>query len=143
MFIFTYKIRKINRFLDEDNLEFGDYLLFQKYERDKYIDNHYTYKISKPIIAIYLGSFIADQAIGFNYVRWNNDRHSELISNEYVKNYRVCTEVKGIESHIEWDDEIDILGHWKNKPKWKEIIKSYRKQNLKEIMSANEIEYIK
>lgn len=118
--------RKLNTFLN-NRLEFGDYILFQEY---KYTDKEYS--VSKPIFAICLGSFIADQTLGFNYVKWINENHTVYITNEFVTKYPVCKEVDKIESHIEWHDYIDILGHWKEKPNWKQIIKSYRQQNLKQ-----------
>lgn len=128
-------MRKLEIFTNK-NLKFGDYILFQKYS---YLHDYDKYKISKPILAIYLGSFIADQTLGFNYVKWNNENHSILITNKHVTNYRVCQEVEKIESHIEWYDYIDILGHWTNKPGWKEIIQEYRKQNLDLIIDENNI----
>ena len=131
--------RSLNRFIDA-KLEFGDYILFQEYEQGKHDGTQYYYKISKPILAIYLGYFVADQTIGFNYVRWNNENHTVYVTNEHVTKYTTCKEVE-IEQHIEWSDYIDILGHWKHKPKWKEIIKSYRQQNLKQNMLSDEIEW--
>ena len=128
-------MRKLETF-SNSNLKFGDYILFQKYD---YLHDYNEYKISKPILAIYLGSFIADQTLGFNYVKWNNDNHSVYITNKHVTNYRVCKEVEKIESHIEWNDYIDILGHWTYKPDWKEIIQKYRKQNLDLIINENNI----
>lgn len=105
----------------KNKIEFGDYLLFQEYS-----DNG---TVSKPILAIYLGYFVADQTIGFNYVQWNNEHRTVYITNEYVKKYPVVKQVKEIQSHIEWGDSyIDILGHWIVKPSWKLIIKAYRKQ---------------
>lgn len=126
-------MKKLNTFL-ENTLNFGDYILFQEYTYDGE-----QYKISKPVMAIYLGLFVADQTLGFNYVRWNNDRHTEYITNEYVTNFGVCKQVKGIYSHIEWNDYIDILGKWKNKPTWKDIIKSYRNENTDLFINEDEI----
>ena len=128
-------MRKLETF-SNSNLKFGDYILFQKYD---YLHDYNEYKISKPILAIYLGSFIADQTLGFNYVKWNNENHSVYITNKHVTNYRVYKEVEKIESHIEWNDYIDILGHWTYKPDWKEIIQKYRKQNLDLIINENNI----
>lgn len=134
--------RKLNSFLrGTSKLEFGDFILFQEYEQDKHDGKQYGYKVSKPIMAIYLGCFFADQTLGFNYVRWNNDKHTVYITNEHVKKYPVCKEVEGIEQHIEWSDYIDILGHWKTKPTWKGIIQSYRQQNLKQIIMSDEIDW--
>lgn len=133
---------KISRFIGRENkLEFGDYILFQEYEQSKHDGKQYIYKVSKPILAIYLGSFLADQTLGFNYVRWNNDNHTIYITNEHVTRYPMCKQVDSIEQHIEWNDYVDILGHWKQKPKWREIIKSYRQQNLNQYMKSDEIEW--
>jgi hypothetical protein len=132
---------KIKTFLRADaNYEFGDYLLFQEYE-NVHDSEQQHYKISRPRLVIYLGAFVADQTLGFNYVRWNNENHRVLITNEYVTDYPICKEVHGIEHHIEWDNYIDILGHWKHKPTWKEIIKAYRYQNNNTEISSDEIEW--
>jgi len=132
--------RSLNKFLD-NKLEFGDYILFQEYQQDKHDGTQYHYKVTKPILAIYLGCFVADQTLGFNYVRWNNENHTVYVTNEHVTKYPTCKEVEKIESHIEWSDYIDILGHWKIKPRWREIIKSYRQQNLKQNVCSDEIEW--
>ncbi len=133
-------MKKLNTFLNgSNNLDFGDYILFQEYKQDTHDGKQYYYKISKPILAIYLGAFIADQTAGFNYVIWNNENHRIYITNEYVTNYSTNKQVSDIKCHIEWSDYLDILGHWKHKPNWKEIIKSYREQNLKINISSDEI----
>lgn len=135
-------MKKLNKFTDNfDKLEFGSYILFQKYTHKNCDDNVYNYGISKPILAIYLGSFVADQTLGFNYVKWNNDKRIVYITNEHVTNYPVLKEVEEIENHIEWYDYIDILGIWKNKPDWKQILLEYRKQNEKNVISEDEIEF--
>lgn len=104
-------------------LEFGDYILFQEY-----IFENNKYRISKPILAIFLGYFVADQAIGFNYVKWCNDKHKVCIKNKI--GYCFSNEqVEKIDFHIEWINYVDILEHWKNKPNWKNILLAYRKQN--------------
>jgi hypothetical protein len=54
-----------------------------------------------------------------------------------VTNYPTFKEVEEIENHIEWRDYIDILGQWKNKPNWKEIILAYRTQNTKSKMQKD------
>ena len=136
-------MKKLNTFTDNlDKLEFGSYILFQKYH-SKYDGGtkSYNYEISKPILAIYLGNFVADQTLGFNYVRWINDKRIVYITNENVTNYPVLKEVEEIENHIEWNDYIDILGIWKNKPTWKQILSEYRKQNDEKIISEDEIEF--
>ena len=139
--ILPYIKRELKSFSSLPNIKFGDYLLFQEYERDVYKDGYYHYKVSKPILAIYLGCFIADQTIGFNYVRWNNENRIIYITNENVTNYPTNSQVEKIESHIEWDDIIDILGHWEQKPKWQDIIKSYRQRNLKQYVCSTELKW--
>ncbi len=130
----------LNNFLKNlSNLSFGEYILFQEYTRD--CDINSNYKISKPILAIYLGSFFADQTLGFNYVKWINPNHIVYITNEHITRYPTAKEVESIDSHIEWIDYIDILGIWKNKPTWKEIINKYRKLNLIDTVSANLIDF--
>ncbi len=134
-------MRKLKRFCEADDLEFGDYILFQEYERGSHDGTQYNYKVSKPILAIYLGYFAADQTMGFNYVIWNNQRHTVYITNQYVTNVGVCKEVDGVHQHIEWNDYLDILGHWNVKPKWKEIMVAYRKQNANTIANSDEIDW--
>lgn len=134
-------MRQLKTYSDNSNkLEFGDYILFQEYTNRKIVGDDYQYKISKPIFGIYLGGFIADQAFGFNYVKWINEKRIVYITNENVTNYPKFKEVKNIDKHIEWYDYIDILGIWKNKPNWKQILSEYRKQNDKTVIQENEFE---
>ena len=122
-------MRKLKTFLNT-NLSFGDYILFQEYKQGTHDGKQYIYDISKPILAIYLGYFVADQTLGFNYVRWNNENRVVYITNEFVTKYPSNKQVEQIESHIEWNDYIDILGHWDNKPNWRQILAAYKWQNL-------------
>lgn len=109
----------VNSFLDyHSDINFGDFILFQEYKHD---NNGVI--VSKPILAIYLGSFIADQTIGFNYVRWVNDKRGKINENDVY----VFNEVEKIETHIDWFDYVNILGHWDKRPTMLEILKSYRK----------------
>lgn len=135
-------MKKLNSFIKNlSDLKFGDYILFQEYNQDRYDNKNkqYIHSISKPILVIYLGFFVADQTVGFNYVRWNNDNH--CVPNKTYPSIKNIKEVEEIENHIEWVHYIDILGHWKNKPNWKEIISSYRKQELKDEIGENEIDW--
>lgn len=60
-------MRKLNTFLENlSKLKFGDFILFQEYVYNYNVKN---FEISKPILAIYLGYFVADQTLGFNYVK--------------------------------------------------------------------------
>lgn len=132
--------RKLNTFLGHvGKIEFGDYLLFQEYTQLEHDGEQYNYCIDKPILVIYLGCFSADQTLGFNYVKWNNDRHIERNSTGYISN----KQVEDIGCHIEWSDYIDIVGHWKVKPKYGQILSAYRKQNTKEKVRSDEIDWHK
>ncbi len=133
------KKRKLRRYSDVRDIEIGDFILFQEYKQSDHDGKEYSYEISKPTFAIYLGMFIADQTIGFNYVKWVNDKRIVKLSNEHVTDYKDIKQVDGIEYHVEWNDYLDVLGHWKSRPNWKEIIKAYRKQNVKEQILSNEI----
>jgi len=135
--------RKLNSFISHENLRFGDFILFQEYNRTIYDGEQYHYKISRPILAIYLGCFVADQTLGFNYVKWNNDNRlitlTSVIDGKEFK-FKVVKQVEGINYHIEWDDYVDILGSWKNKPSWKEILAAYRKQNTEQTTTETDFD---
>lgn len=128
--------RKLKTFLNTKELEFGDFLLFQEYKR---VEEDYRYSVSKPILVVYVGYFVADQTLGFNYVKWVNPNHTVYVSNEHVKNFGVCPEAE-IETHIEWDDYIDVLGHWKVKPTWKEILTAYRTMNKEPLIDYDQFD---
>ncbi len=134
-------MKKLNTFIESPDMKFGDYILFQEYVQDKHDGVQYHYKISKPKLVIYLGCFVADQTIGFNYVQWINENHIIKINNEYIKNYKTKKRVDDINCHIEWSDYIDILGYWNHKPTWKEILPTYRKQNINEYVKSDEIDW--
>jgi len=133
--------RIIKNFLSSDvNPKFGDYILFQEYVQGNRVNNEYTAIVSKPKLVIYLGVFVADQTLGFNYIEWINDNHFVKIEGT---NYKEIKEVGEIQSHIEWGDYIDILGHWSSRPNWKEILSAYRNQNTDEIISASQFKLTK
>lgn len=133
--------RKLNTFIKSRNITFGDYLLFQEYTKKEHDGTQYSYAVSKPMLVIYLGMFVCDQTIGFNYVKWINEDHTKRITNEHVTNFKVWEQVGNITCHIEWDDYCDILGHWETRPNWKEIIKSYRKMNTETIIQSDKIDW--
>lgn len=127
--------RTINPFGENIDLKIGDFILFQEY-KSEYKDGHYQYNISKPIYAIYLGFYILDMALAFNYVKWiNNNR--EMVTNE--KGYSSIKEITEIQYHIEWDDFVDIIGHWNHRPTKQELLTAYRKYNTKSIILSDEI----
>ena len=128
----TTTIRELNTFLKSNKFKFGDYLLFQEYKYDSHIK---LWAVSKPILAIYLGAWICDQAIAFHYIQHINENHWFVD----VDGYNQPKEVGKVEDHIEWYDYVDILGHWEKRPTWKEIIISYRKQNKSLVSSDKQV----
>ena len=119
---------KLNRLMLSRNLTFGDFILFQEYKQGKCVDGKYNYTISKPIMGVFVNSFLADQTIGFHYIEWVND--NKLIDYEPEMKY-----------HIEWDDYINILGQWKIRPTWRAILKAYRTQNIQKTINSEEINW--
>ncbi len=133
--------RKLNTLIENcGKLKFGDFILFQEYTPCNDQSKQETYSVSKPIFGIYLGCFPADQTIGMNYIKWCNPDRYIRITNEYVTNRKRNIEVEDIMQHFEWMDYIDILGHWKQKPNWKELLKSYRNLNTKNESTWDEVE---
>lgn len=106
------------------NIRFGDFILFQEYKRLEYDGKQYDYVRRKPCLAIFLGWFVADQTIGFEYTPWRNDAR--------------MWEFSTIEHHIEWDNYTELIAHWKHKPSWKEILPEMRK--AKELCQVKEDE---
>jgi hypothetical protein len=104
--------RDIEPLSSYDDMEMGDYFLFQNYSSvDNGGSNMY---VSDPELAMFIGYIFMDQALGCRYIPW--------IKEGFVEDAE-------IEDHVEWFDFIDILGHWKYKPTYKEILAAYRKKN--------------
>jgi hypothetical protein len=122
--------RKLNTFIENFNkLSFGDFILFQEYKQQNYNfeRKEYDYLVSSPILAIYIGWGVFDQTIGFQYILWQKDSKETY---DVEINY-----------HIEWSNYIDILGVWKYKPNWKEILFAWRKYNKNVIIQSNQIDW--
>lgn len=121
--------RKLNSFIKNvSKLSFGDYILFQEYSKRKWDEptKQYIYEITDPILAIYIGWICVDQTIGFEYILWHNN-NKESIST--------------VLSHIEWNDYIDILGHWSKMPNWKEIKPCWKNRNFDKITPSENIDW--
>lgn len=116
--------------LADSQLEQGDFVIFQVYEAKTDI-----YKVHKPKVAIFLNYDILDQALAFNYVLWLNPSHQILNDSGYMD-----TKQPEINGYVEWSDTIDILAHFKYKPKFKEILEAFRNQNLSEEVKPEDIE---
>lgn len=101
--------------------KFGDFILFQEYG-EKYV--------SKPIFVIFIGTEVWDQAVGFYYLKWTK---------EPMKFGQFIDPVKSIRSHVEWDEVINILGHWDHRPNFKELLFAYRKYEKRSVVPSEEI----
>lgn len=110
--------KEIKTFTDsaiEKPFGFGEYILFVEYSN--FNSETQTFEsVSKPTLAIIVDEWICDMAIAFDYVVWSNFNRRN--SNNATKE---------ILTHIEWNDFIDILGRWENKPTYKEMLEAYRK----------------
>ena len=117
-------MKKINTLIlgsHEETPEFGNFILFQEYIH-KYDGVKPYYEVTRPILAVVLDTFIADQTVGFHYVRYVP---------EFTLNHFYSPKV---ESHIEWFDYIDILGIWKLKPSFKEYREAAKNRERKRIV---------
>lgn len=123
-------VRKLNTFIENcGTLKFGDFILFQEYS---YSRHNINFSISKPILAIFLGDFIADQTLGFDYIKWyKSEANSPNLE---------TTELPKITNHVEWDDYIDILGMWSYRPNFRELLSAYRSQNIARTANDKEVE---
>ncbi len=100
--------------------KFGDFILIQNYKQ-KHKDGKYVYVVEKPELGIFLNYFPADQTIGFDYIKWIKDSipfEIDFSARDFMS------------SHYDWDDHLELLGSWKYRPNWEEILESYRKANL-------------
>lgn len=86
-----------------DNLQFGDFLLFQTVEKGIK---------SKPIFAVILGEEIFDQTVGFDYCEW-----TKSFSNSQAV----------VRTFILWNNNLIVLGHWTKRPTFRELLSAYRK----------------
>jgi hypothetical protein len=127
---------KLNKFTKNlESLSFGNYILFQEIIQSD--ESNKICIVSNPILAIYLGWFPADQTVGFNYIKWNNDKR---LIRTVDNNYEI-KEVDSIYCHIEWTNYIHMLGIWNNKPNYKEILLAYRTKINNPILLQSEIEF--
>lgn len=104
--------------------EFGDYIFFQHIK----VENK-AQVISRPILAIFTGFKIWDQALVINFVQ---KTRAWMYSHEVVTNPDInyTMTIAYLDDEVEsiqfWTDNIKILGYWKNRPTFSEL-----KQSLK------------
>lgn len=115
------KMRTLNTFTN-NRFKVGDFILFQEYTSDHSSQT----KVSKPIYAIYMGYDIWDMAALMKYVH-------------VPKEYNTAQSIQ-LFDHIEWNDYVDILGHWRSRPKWKSLIKAYRKYEKRALITNSDFE---
>lgn len=100
----------------ENYLEFGQYILFKHIKDGN--------KISRPILGIFLGYNIWDQALVIEFVekRKNYMDIHDVITNK-DKNYTMIASSLDIQTEqIQfWTDDIILMGFWNYKPNWKEM----------------------
>ena len=111
----------------EEELKFGDFILFQNYNNVGIENGQIKYEVDKPAFGIYIEEISTKGSIGFEFIRWRNNNRNNEIREKFV------------ESYIEWEDFVDILGHWNHRPSWKEMLKAYRKQNTEKITFSGQI----
>lgn len=99
------------------DLKFGQYILFKHIKF-----NGNRRKISRPILALFLGYNIWDQALVIEFVE---DRESYMSNHEVITNkemnYSMTIDSLDIQTEqIQfWTDDIILLGYWNSKPDWK------------------------
>jgi hypothetical protein len=112
-------MKKINTLINSEHTpRFGNFILFQEYVPNE-IDNNISYEVTRPILAVVLDIFTASQTIGFHYIRYIPDFSKSMFNTPKV------------ESHIEWNEYIDILGLWTHKPSFKEYRDAARNRERK------------
>ncbi len=115
---YLYEYDEKNTYLNlVDKPVMGDWLLFKHIIPEKN-------QISKPILALIIGHTFWDMALVLEYVTETRAfEYNSQIYNEITDQYRFYFEYSGKEiQYIQfWTDDIEILGHWKNKPSFKEI----------------------
>lgn len=119
-----------------NDLKFGQYILFKHITSDN--------KISRPILALFMGYNVWDQALVIEFVE---DRKVYMSYHKVITdNYSMTIDSIDIQTEqIQfWTDDIILLGHWKSKPNWKLLkkalvkslpIKYKRKYTLKDIIN--------
>lgn len=101
----------------EEKPKFGDWILFRRICKRG---------IGRPILALCVGHTIYDQSLVLEYVENYRGFHhnSELLNLSTGCYYPVSDNDRKVENVIFWFDDIQILGHWKSKPSFRQLRKS-------------------
>lgn len=96
---------------DKLNMKMGDWFLF-RHVKDGSL-------ISRPILGLFVGHTIWDQALVIEYVEqkrawgWSH----EVITNKELNYSMHINQLDQEVDHVQfWTDDIKVLGHWKSKP---------------------------
>lgn len=109
---YYHDLQTENAFLPR--LEFGDWILF------KHIDGHKK-SISRPILALFIKWSMWDMALVINFIEserawmWKS-YHEVYYSNKKDYSGSPFTFDSEVETIQFWTDDIQVLGHWKQKP---------------------------
>lgn len=109
----------------------GQFFLYEKmepvYSTDSKFRNTHIYY---PKLAIYLDSYVADQALEIEYkdVRRNWEHRTKYTYIHKDKEYtNYASDIQGVNSTILWDDDVYVYGKWDTIPNWKELKVAYSK----------------
>jgi hypothetical protein len=114
--------------LSDHKWEFGDWILIQHIIEKEHGKDR---EISRPILAIFTNFKIWDQALVINFVQ---PQRAWMLSHEVITNkeLRYSMYISSLDDEVEsiqfWTDNINVLGHWKNKPSIGEIKKALNKK---------------
>jgi hypothetical protein len=111
-----------------NDVEMGDWLLFNHIREYK--------TISRPILGLVAGHNIWDQALVLEIVEPRRAfHHNSTINEDYETPISLVDQ--DVQYFIFWDDDIRVIGHWKFKPKVKELRSVFlifeRKNKLKNL----------
>ena len=87
----------------------GDWILFHHIDgREGRLFGADEYRISDPILAVFVGFSVWDQALVLNYV-------------EPVPEMLLFTEDPKVENIALWADNVFVRGHWRTKPSFRQL----------------------
>ena len=104
----------------------GQWILFQHI---KSIYNSKDFEISRPILALFLGHTIWDQALVIEFVeprKAYQQRHKYKNNTGEYDLFYLDIQTEQIQF---WTDDINVMGIFNSKPNYKEILKAYNNLN--------------
>ncbi len=111
----------MNSFLKHQiKLKYGDWILLQEFKKPSFNCDEPIFIVQKPKLALFLKAEIYNNRIGFEYIERTKDFDCR-------KNYPTFS--------CDPEDKIEILGHWVNRPSFKELCRSYKNRTESGIIS--------